>query len=332
MALTGGLAMLAFAWIGAMAAFVPVRNAVRLPILTGNQTHRHWPVAAASLAIVVVVDVLTVAATVRHRRRESAVTALDPDDGPLARGSRPLGRQRIGRRVVAWTTAVSVGVAAAGFYFGAPAWAIALWVMMTWFPVFVVEEIARYERYGFYAIFVGLAVLQVGHLGEHGAQMTQLLMTNGDLSRSHGVFGQLDFETVHFVWDTVIWLASGLLVYKLWHLRWLWISWVAASIHEVEHVYLWWNNRFHPWFWAHGGIAGIFGQGGLIGSPLARPYLHFGYNFVVVGTMLVALWDETNRVREGHGMPAEWPVDWGIEPERVLVAHEPEVAGTAVRA
>ena len=68
----------------------------------------------------------------------------------------------------------------------APLWMTTLWVIMTWLPVFVVGEIALYERYGFYAIFVGLAVLQVGHLCEHTAQMTQLLVTNGDLARSHG--------------------------------------------------------------------------------------------------------------------------------------------------
>ena len=289
----------AFAFIAAMAAFIPVRHAAQLPVLTGGAIHRHWLVAVVGLVIVAVGDAVVVAVTARRRRtapRLGQTVRWTPDPGGFV--PRPLGRHRASRSVVLWTVAVSLAVGAVGIVVRAPLWMTTLWVIMTWLPVFVVEEIARYERYGFYAIFVGLAVLQVGHLCEHTAQMTQLLVTNGDLARSHGVFGQLDFETVHFVWDTLIWVASGVLVFKLWDLRWLWLSWVAASIHQVEHIYLWWSYMFHRSFWAHGGIFGIFGQGGLIGSPLARPYLHFGYNFVVVVTMLVGLWDETNRVKE----------------------------------
>jgi len=177
-----------------------------------------------------------------------------------------------------------------------PLWNLAIWVLAPWVPVFLFEETWRYEHYGFYAIFVGLAVLQVGHLAEHTAQMTQLLVNHGDLTRSHGVFGQLDFETVHFVWDSLVWIGASVLIYRYTSNRWLWVSWAAASVHQVEHIYLFWINHFHHLFWAHGGIFGIFGRGGLIGSPLARPYLHFGYNFVVVMTMLVGFWDETKRI------------------------------------
>ena len=308
MAFTAVVFAAALGFVAVMAAFVPVRNSSQLPVLAGAQIHRHWPVAVVGLAIVVAVDALVAATTARRKRRARPhLEIAPPAGGPSGLLPRPLSRQRAPRSVVLWTVAVSLAVGAAALYVRAPLWMASLWVVLTWLPVFVVEEIARYERYGFYAIFVGLAVLQVGHLAEHGAQMTQLLMTNGDLSRSHGFFGQLDFETVHFVWDSVIWLASGLLVFKLWDLRWLWISWIAASLHEVEHVYLWWNSRFHATFWAHGGIFGIFGRGGLIGSPLARPYIHFAYNFVVVATMLVGLWDETNRVRERQRTMTAWP-------------------------
>jgi hypothetical protein len=42
------------------------------------------------------------------------------------------------------------------------------------------------------------------------------------------------------------------------------------------------------------------GNGGVIGSPLARPYLHFAYNFIVVVPMTMAFWDETRHAQ------AEW--------------------------
>lgn len=41
-------------------------------------------------------------------------------------------------------------------------------------------------------------MLQLGHLGEHTAQLLQLIIYSGDLSRSHGVFGALGFEDVLF--------------------------------------------------------------------------------------------------------------------------------------
>jgi hypothetical protein len=54
-------------------------------------------------------------------------------------------------------------------------------------------------------------------------------------------------------------------------------------------------------FYAAGGFEGIMGYDGVIGSPLARPYLHFAYNFLVIVPMALAFWDETKRVRSA------WP-------------------------
>ena len=38
------------------------------------------------------------------------------------------------------------------------------------------------------------------------------------------------------------------------------------------------------------------GNGGVIGSPLARPYLHFAYNFSVALPLTLAFWAETKRI------------------------------------
>jgi hypothetical protein len=53
----------------------------------------------------------------------------------------------------------------------------------------------------------------------------------------------------------------------------------------------------------HGGFEGILGSGGVVGSPLARPYLHFGYNLMVTVPMALALWDESKRVKGGPARP-----------------------------
>ena len=52
-------------------------------------------------------------------------------------------------------------------------------------------------------------------------------------------------------------------------------------------------------------LAGIMGNGGLIGSPLARPYLHFTYNFLVVVPMVLALLDQTKLIYQRETRPSE---------------------------
>jgi hypothetical protein len=64
----------------------------------------------------------------------------------------------------------------------------------------------------------------------------------------------------------------------------------------MEHVYLYFVFLADMDFYAEGGLAGILGKGGVIGSPLARPYLHFTYNALVTVPMVLALWHESRRV------------------------------------
>jgi hypothetical protein len=190
-----------------------------------------------------------------------------------------------------------VGAAAATVE-GFPLWAVVALTLLPWVPLLSFEIAWKAKHYGFYAVFTTVVLLQVGHLGEHFAQVVQLLLTNGALARSHGVVGRLDFETVHFVWVSGIWLGSCALLAKFSDNGWLWVSFLAASIHEVEHVYLFWIYLVDEPFYLRGGFTGILGWDGVIGSPLARPYLHFAYNFVVVVAMVVAFWHQSHRVSD----------------------------------
>jgi len=144
-----------------------------------------------------------------------------------------------------------------------------------------------------YTLFSALVLIQVVHMFEHSTQVVQLLMTDGDLAESRGMIGRLDFETVHFLFDTSLWLALGAFL-VLWRgdNGWLWIAFAFASIHEVEHVYLYWLYVAQPSLYDQGGLAGIMGSGGMVGSPLARPYLHFVYNLPVMVAMVAAWWKE----------------------------------------
>ena len=180
--------------------------------------------------------------------------------------------------------------------YGFPLWGIVLAGMFPWIPVFTFEAVWKYKHYGFYTFMLVFTILQIGHLGEHSAQVGQLLWSKGDLSVAHGVFGALDRELVHFVWDSLVWIGICVLLIKLGpHNKWLWISFIAASFHEVEHLFLFYLDRFETPFYDAGGTTGILAKGGLIGTPFDRPYLHYIYNFFVVIPLVMAMWDETKR-------------------------------------
>lgn len=214
---------------------------------------------------------------------------------------RPLQLQRVPLRTVLITGAVSYGLLVGAIIEGLPLWAIALVALLPWVPLFTFEAVWQYDHYGFYAFFGALVVLQLGHMGEHAAQLVQLFLTHGNLALSHGIFGQLDLETVHFLWNIGVWLGACALLYRFGSRNpWLWIAFVAASIHMVEHFYLYWLYLAHHEYWLAGGSAGIMAKGGLIGSPLTRPYLHFAYNFFEVTPLVIAFWDQSKIVYDQH--------------------------------
>ena len=207
-----------------------------------------------------------------------------------------LSLQAVPLKVVLITMLCSAGLLWGAIVYGFPLWGIALAFLIPWMPLFTFEAIWKYKHYGFYTFMLVFTVLQIGHLGEHSAQVGQLLFSKGDLSVAHGVFGALDRELVHFVWDSLVWIGLCVLLVKLGpHNKWLWIAFVAASFHEVEHLFLFYLDRFHTPFYDAGGTTGILAKGGLIGSPFDRPYLHYIYNFFVVIPLIMAMWDETKR-------------------------------------
>ena len=295
LSLAVGLTLIVLALITHVAATLGLNHAVMPPGLGRAERFRYLGLALAALGSVAVVDATFV--FLSHKgRRES------PPRVPARRMQLPaqLGFQRVPARVVLLTAAVSSALAAGALLMAWPLYAVALAALLPWVPPLLFEGIWKYEHYGFLAIFLGIAVLQLGHLGEHTAQLLQLIIYSGDLSRSHGVFGALDFEDVHFAWDTAAWLGAGVLVYRFRFNRWLWISFAFASVHEVEHLYLFSLAKLDLSFYLRGGFAGIMGQGGLVGSPLGRPYLHFLYNYLVVGAMLLGLWDQAHHVYDRY--------------------------------
>src|SRR5207245_2787584 len=134
---------------------------------------------------------------------------------------------QVPRRVLLITVLLSVGLLAASLVLGFQLWLTALLFLLPWIPVYYPVVSWQYRHYGAYALFAAITVLQLGHLGEHFAQAVQLYGTKGVILQSRGVFGQLDNETVHFIWNLSIWAGTAYLMYRFgpWN-KWLWISFI----------------------------------------------------------------------------------------------------------
>jgi CRP-like cAMP-binding protein len=203
-----------------------------------------------------------------------------------------------------------------------PLWAIALATILPWIPLFSMKVLWTSKHYGFMALYLVIMILQAGHVGEHVVQVLQFIFIYnpahscygfswyGICKDAHGVFGELDRETVHFIWDGLILVAC--IVVKV-HFRnskniWLTLALVAAAIHQAEHIFLFGTFLFDNNFYNHGGyflgihIAsgygaqnGVMGHDGLVGTLIpflnpilpARIPLHFIYNTLVLIPMLL---------------------------------------------
>jgi hypothetical protein len=296
----------------AFIVYMTVRVPVDISMLPGGERGQYWPAAAAAAVLVAAIDVTLVRLAMARSRRKPAFVApsrTQEGAGRLGAIPRELQFQRVPGAVVVATALASGAALAASLAMTMPLWFAALAALVPWLPACCWEASWKQREYGLYALLLVVAVLQAGHVGEHSAQVTQLLATDGDLSRSHGVFGQLDFETVHFFWDTAIWVILGLLAYTFPRNGWLWLAFGAASLHEMEHMYLYWLFLAQPDFYMRGGLSGIMGRGGVIGSPLYRPYLHFLYNVLVLAPLLAGLLLQTRDVMRTEGAAPRRHVD-----------------------
>ncbi|MGH2898089.1 MAG: hypothetical protein ACRDMZ_05395 [Solirubrobacteraceae bacterium] len=281
-----------------MAIYVPVLG----PKLTRAESNQHWLAAVVVAAIVTAVGIFVARAALSSRRLSEAIaggrdTTAPTDEAPLTRIPRSL---RLERVPVVWAkraAAVSLATTPLTIGLGAPLWAIWLAILAPWAPIVVLESRSRLAYNVIFASFGMMVVLQVLHMVEHTTQVVQLAITGGVAEKAHGVIGQLDFETVHFVADSALWIGLGLMLIALRARNaWLWVAFVAASLHEIEHLYLFWLYAAEHTVYLSGGAAGIMGHYGLIGTPLDRPYLHYAYNFVVFVPLLLAFWDEARYV------------------------------------
>lgn len=169
---------------------------------------------------------------------------------------------------------------------GWPLWAIGLATILPWIPLFALEMVWTYRHYQWLALFYILVITQGGHVVEHIVQMIQIHLLGLTGAGARGVFGQLDIEWVHFIWNTWVLIAVGLLVWRFRRNPWLWLTLAIASWHELEHVYI------MSVYLSTGkqGTPGLLASGGVFGSGLGfvRPDLHFLYNMVETTPLVIA--------------------------------------------
>jgi hypothetical protein len=278
----------------AAAALTYMQLAVPLaaPTFARRNATTYWQVALVAALVVLI------AAGVMGWLAHGGPDPLSSSGGAEGGGAVPIWRlHRVPARGALLAGSVSAALLLGGVMERLPFWGIALAVLLPWLPIWWVDATWQTRHYGLYGLFSTLTLFQLGHMTEHTAELIQLFVNHGNLAQSHGVFGLLDNEVVHFYWNVGVWVGLAVLLYRLGAKNpWLWIAFAAASLHMVEHFYLYWVYVFHQEFWSAGGWAGILGRGGILGSPLDRPYLHFAYNYLEVVPLVIAFLDQSRRV------------------------------------
>ncbi|OLC31093.1 MAG: hypothetical protein AUH31_03325 [Armatimonadetes bacterium 13_1_40CM_64_14] len=186
--------------------------------------------------------------------------------------------------VTALTSGASLAVAIIQHW---PLWGLGFAAVMPWIPLFVAETAWMYRHYRYLALFYVLAVTQTGHLFEHVAQVTQIHVFHLAGASARGIFGTLDLEWVHFIWNSWVLLAVLLLLPRFRINPWLWATLGLSVWHEIEHLVVF----FVYLTTGKSGTPGLLARGGLIGGglPIPRPDLHFFYNLVETVPLVIGL-------------------------------------------
>jgi hypothetical protein len=200
----------------------------------------------------------------------------------------------VSSRYLQVASAASVAAAAVGILMSWPLWLFAFAGLALWTPAFTMEVAWTREHYGWLALFYGLAVLQGAHMVEHIVQMVQIHVLHLTGPAARGVFGALDVEWVHFVWNTLVFAALAVLVWRYPRNVLLWVTLVFSVWHQIEHSYI------LSVYLRTGvsGTPGLLSKGGVIagGLPLKRPDLHFFYNLFETSTLFAAFGVQLRRL------------------------------------
>ncbi len=199
------------------------------------------------------------------------------------------------------TAGISVGLVTT-FWLGWAIWQVAVLVILAWLPLFFLKTVSIQRQYSWLAFFFILVVTQGAHVLEHVAQMVQIHLLGLSGLQARGIFGMLDIEWVHFIWNSWVLLFAVLLVFLFRKNPWLWVLLVISVWHEMEHVYI--MSVFLRT--GHIGAPGLLARGGAIGGglPLSRPDLHFFYNLLEELVLIIAYLYQIQRLPRSDEIPS----------------------------
>jgi hypothetical protein len=200
---------------------------------------------------------------------------------------------------VGLTLVVSLGGMSFAFLQGWPLWAAGVATVLPWLPMFTVDVARVMRAYQWLALFYVLVVTQTGHFLEHVAQMIQIHILSLSGPDARGIFGTLDIEWVHFVWNMWVLLAVVVLLFRYPANKWLWLTAVLSTWHAIEHAYI-----FSVYISTGlSGTPGLLAQGGALfgGLPLTRPDLHFVYNLIETVPLITAFLQQAHAERPRAG-------------------------------
>src|SRR5258708_2721416 len=137
------------------------------------------PLLVAILVLLLVIDALVVVPIIRQlrsRKRQEATDAIETVPG-LGALFAPEG---ISVGLVFGTLMMCIGAfALGGFVFRRPAYLTALLTLLPALPAFFLETRWKCRQYGTIAVFAVVCILQIGHVGEHVTQVTQIALFHG---------------------------------------------------------------------------------------------------------------------------------------------------------
>lgn len=187
--------------------------------------------------------------------------------------------------VTAFASYIIVGLCWLG---GAPEYVAFPASLLPWIPIAFFEVEWTYKHFGWFALFLVMAIVQTLHYSEHIIEVIQYHIFNTPAKDSLALFSRLNVEGVHFAGDSFLTFGTLALIYKFPRNPWLWVALPFQIIHQAEHTFLFWEHVVDNY---PAGGAGLFAKGGAVVGDwgLIRPDLHFIYNTLYTIPFVIAL-------------------------------------------
>jgi hypothetical protein len=175
-------------------------------------------------------------------------------------------------------------------------WLLGFLIIAAWMPLVLSTMHTIYQRSHWLSFLYLLVVTQAAHMLEHLAQMVELHLLGWPGPKANGIIGFLNVEWVHLIWNSWVLLAVFMLLFAYRRNVYLWMLFVFAIYHEIEHIYM-------VSVYVRTGIAGnpgLLAKGGLIGGglPIIRPDLHAIYAVLEEAMLLMIYFIERRKLQQ----------------------------------